>query len=717
MKGNESSHPASSSVTRKSLLLIKACALALTLAACSGGDSLTSDAGVDPTPPAAVVCDGSCTTADSFLTVQDVQKIMAQAIAEAQARGVNATIAVSDRVGNILGVYRMGAPETRQLTITSQTKNPDGTPFVNAGLENVSLPSKALPVVLNLDQLAAISKAVTAAYLSSEGNAFSTRSASQIVQDHFNPGENFQVSGPLYGVQFSQLACSDLSQRFNGVAPSVGPQRSPLGLSADPGGLPLYKAGALVGGVAVEADGLYTFDAAIFDKDKGSAILDETIAWAASFGFVAPSAIQGDVITIDGKQFRFSDARDGDLLSNPANAPAFTSIAPAVGSLIAVNGYSNAVIQQGLAFGTPASGIRPATDFPGRNALTLVDTNNVDRFPIRAGTDAAVLNGVAPLTSDEVWNVIDQALGVANGARAGIRIEKPRNQSVRVTISIVDSMGNILGIRRTSDPPTFGIDVSLQKARSVAFMSSPTAADYLASLPQVGYLTATDTAVNANRRVNLGDYVTNYRAFSANPTALTGETAFGDRSIGNLARSMFPDGFDGAPNGPFSKPPGQWSVFSTGLQLDLANNAILHHVLFATGLLGTDPAADVGRGACVGAGLTPDLTPTRAPAGVVRLGNGLQIFAGGVPIYRGDNLVGAIGISGDGIDQDDMVAFLGLERGSAAVNRSIGNAPQRIRADALLTPRTPLASSPMRYVQCPQKPFLVGNEQRVCEGK
>ena len=47
--------------------------------------------------------------------------------------------------------------------------------------------------------------------------------------------------------------------------------------------------------------------------------------------------------------------------------------------------------------------------------------------------------------------------------------------------------------------------------------------------------------------------------------------------------------------------------------------------------------------------------------------NGVQIFPGGVPIYRGATLVGAIGVSGDGVDQDDMIAFLGVHDAGRAV--------------------------------------------------
>ena len=145
----------------------------------------------------------------------------------------NATIAVVDRVGNVLAVYRMGAAATRSVTITTTP----GSAGISGGLEGIRLPVAPAPV--NIDHAAAIAKAVTGAYLSSEGNAFSSRTASQIVQDHFNPREQFQPAGPLFGVQFSQLACSDLMRSFDGVGPSVGPQRSPLGLSADPGGFPL----------------------------------------------------------------------------------------------------------------------------------------------------------------------------------------------------------------------------------------------------------------------------------------------------------------------------------------------------------------------------------------------------------------------------------------------------------------------------------------------
>jgi hypothetical protein len=180
------------------------------------------------------------------------------------------------------------------------------------------------------------------------------------------------------------------------------------------------------------------------------------------------------------------------------------------------------------------------------------------------------------------------------------------------------------------------------------------------------------------------------RAFVADGTALSNGMAYTTRAIGTLSRPFFPDGVAGSGPGPLSKSYAQWSPFSTGMQLDLAFNAIV----------------------------TAAVAPVGAPVGCTglsRLQNGLQIFAGGVPIYRTvagvPTLVGAIGVSGDGVDQDDMIAFLGLSQAAAALGTGMGQAPPYLRADTL-----GLSGGQLRYVQCPQAPFNNSNEQNVCAG-
>ncbi|HYM34771.1 MAG TPA: heme-binding protein, partial [Steroidobacteraceae bacterium] len=547
-----------------------AISLLVFIAGCSGSEH--SAQGTDTTAN----CNGSCASSSSALTVADAQRVIAQGVAEAQAQNTQATIAVVDRVGNVLAVYRMGSAATRRVTIAS-VLNGSGNAVISGGLEGVRLPVTPAPV--NLDDQAAIAKAITGAYLSSEGNAFSTRTASQIVQEHFNAGEAFQPSGPLFGVQFSQLACSDLMRAYNGVGPSVGPQRSPLGLSADPGGFPLYKSGTVVGGVGVIADGVYGLDKNIADQDRNS---DEMIAYAASYGFAAPLDRRADRITADGRTLRFSDVEFTDLTRVPATAPAFSTLTPAIGALIATLGYSNGAVQAGTVFGQAASGVRADTEnnFPGADAFVLVDAANTLRYPPRAGTDA--LPGGASLTQAEVTQVIRSALAVANRSRAQIR--RPLDSTARVTVSIVDTLGEVLGVARTRDAPIFGTDVSLQKARSAVFLSSSTAATFLTALPNAKYPTLTDTTVGVVRQITLGDYVTATRTFLGSATGLgDGQIAFSDRAIGNIARPNFPDGIDGAANGPLSKSMNEWSVFNVGLQLDLSLNAILQHVLHTAG--------------------------------------------------------------------------------------------------------------------------------------
>ena len=611
--------------------------VALTLIGCGSGDSGGSGG-----------CSGNCqAAAPVVLSVADVERVIAQAVGEAQARNAPATIAVVDRVGNVLGVFRMSG-----AAITFAIRSGRS---VQGGLEGIDvLPS----------ELAAIAKAVTGAYLSSEGNAFSTRTASQIVQEHFNPREVGQPSGPLFGVQFSQLSCSDVVRQAN--AGSTGPKRSPLGLSADPGGLPLYKNGVLVGGVGVIADGLYSLDLDIQNID---ADVDELIAVAASTGFAAPVDRRADRIAADGRTLRFTDSET--LASNPAVSAALAVLVGGAGVLVNVPGYSGSPVTAGTAFNTAASGIRAESQAPlsALGAHVLVDAANANRFPARAGTDGL-------MTAAEASQLLASALDIANRARAQIR--RPLGSAAQVTISIVDTQGAIVGVVRTPDAPVFGVDVSVQKARSAAFFSSVNAATLLSALPPAAYLSPPALSP-------ISAYVTAARTLFGNANAFGDGIAFSARSIGNIARPAFPDGVDFANPGPLSKPIASWSPFNDGLQLDLVYNKLIASLAAGDDSVGC--------------------------AGIASLANGIQIFPGGVPIYRGNQLIGAIGVSGDGVDQDDMVAFLGVANAGRALNTGLSNAPASIRADTLVPQGTRL-----RYAQCPQAPFLNSSEQNVCAG-
>ena len=639
-------------------------ASALVLASCGGGGpstngGATGGTGPTPTPTPPPAGQVFAVPAPESLSGVEVGTIIAQAAAEASARGAAATIAVTDRVGNVLGVFAMpGAAPTARIPSARDGSDRDA--------QGLTIPSAG----------AAIAKAITGAYLSSSGNAFSTRTASFIVQEHFPPAPTTVglESGPLFGVQFSQLPCSDLATRASDGL--IGPKRSPLGLAADPGGFPLYRNGVVVGGIGVIADGAYGFDANVLDRDND---LDEAIALAGTRGFEAPVNIRADRITADGTSLRYTDIEYPQLTS-----PAGGSFAGTAGALVPVAGYySGAGLLAGATYGTEGSGIRASTaaEFSNRDAFVLTNGTGANRYPVRGGTDAGDI--AAPLTATEARAILEEAFTVMSRARAQIR--QPLDSRAQVTISLVDTRGSVLGLVRSPDAPIFGIDVSLQKARTANFFSAPFAA---AELSAAGG--------------EVPQFVARLRSFLGDPNALTGGTAFSDRANGNLSRPYFPDGEVAQANGPLSRPIAQFSPFSTGLQSALIVGNLAQHLAFVTGA----SAQDTPR-ACTG-------LPSVA-GGAPRLANGIQIFPGSVPVYRGNTLVGAIGVSGDGIDQDDMISFLGLHNAGARVGGGIGNAPAAIRADRIVV-QVGSRQVRLRYVNCPFAPFLDTSAQNVCEG-
>jgi len=475
------------------------------------------------------------------LSSSDVQTILQQAASAATSLGKAVTIVVTDREGNILGFFAMpGAPAT--TTIRSV-----GT--AGQGLEGTVAPASD----------AATAKAATAAFFSTTGNAFSTRTAGFIIQEHFPPGISFRAGGPLYGVQFSSLPCSDIKK------PSAR-----LGLSADPGGLPIYKNGLPAGGIGIEGDGLYTVDRDPADNDQP---FEELIAASGIRGFEAPALIRGDNILVDGIRLPFT---------NVTNPPAPTSTTSITGAIISA---------------------APASAFVPQVVGGIAGEVDPRFFPFIAGM-APSSNA---LTASDVGAIIARAAQQANITRAAIR--QPLGSNARVTIAVVDTAGVVLGVFRQQDAPIFGFDVAVQKARTAAFFSGANAATAL-------------------RAAGFGSYVDRAQA---DGLRFDGAFAFSDRATGFLHRPFFPDGINDTAPGPFSTAISNWSPFNVGLQLDLSRTNFL--------------ASVVG----------PPVPCTSIPS----LPNGIQIFPGSVPLYKNGVLVGAIGISGDGVDQDDLIGAAG----------------------------------------------------------
>ena len=482
----------------------------------------------------ALVWCGFAPQANAEMTAADVTNVLAQAVSRAAVISPASVIAVVDREGFVLGVWSVNGLV------------PAGTNTANA-----------------------IAKAGTAAFLSSGQNAFTSRTAGFIVQQNFPPGVNNKPPGPLVGVNFSQLAFSDINKYklpaeaallFLTASPAAPLTQIPTpptgGLAGTAGGVPLYKAGALVGGVGVAGDG----DDSPFNISQQSVIdakVDEDVALAGQIGFEPSPRIRATKVFLDGIALPYVASTTALGVVKPlgrvgTNVAGFApTSSPAVRYMTNTMGGVTGEIRQSI-IGDPS-----LVDLPGKTAR---------------------------LTAAEVTAILTAGANRARTTRAGIRL--PRGVPMQVFITVVNnpnvpgSPPVCLGTFCTSpDTTRFSWDVAVQKARTAVFFSSDA------------------------------------RAFSS-------------RAVGFMAESHFPPGIGGTAPGLFLGLQERFSIITPTGSTNATNP--LNGAVFMT-------ATNVN----------PNLP------------NGITIFPGGFPLYRNGVLIGAIGVSGDGIDQDDLVGASG----------------------------------------------------------
>jgi uncharacterized protein GlcG (DUF336 family) len=520
------------------------------------------------------------------LTADDVRTVIAQAATQAEASGLKVTIAVTDKEGNVLGVFKMrGARDDITIGIgTACAERGNFRPPFDCGLEGLRVSPSTVDGVDGA-VLAAISKAGTASVLSTAGGAFTPRIANFLLQEHIPPGIKGAPSGPLFGVQFSQLLCSD-------VNPSL-----PLGLAADPGGIPLYKNGQPVGGVGVEGDGKYGL--ANRREERQDKPVEELIALAGGKGF-EPSPQIVDTLFPGGLRLPYANQQV------PASLQA-----KSFGSL---NGD---IVEPFVIRDTPASKFKIVTIGEGIQVRMKVD------IPIKGSPTAG------GLTAGDVERILVQAVRQALITRAVIH--QPVGSHIEVSVGVVDQNGVVLGAVSTTDAPISSFDIAVQKARSAAFVSNSQAGAILRSASGGMFL--------PNRP--FAKYVA---AAAGEGLNLDGSVAISGRGLIFLSRPFLPDGIDGTKNGPFSNPIEDNSAFNTGLQLDLVLTQLL-----ATAVAYVDPASPTA-GKIMQGNCTPDVRGVE---------NGIQVRQASVPLYKNGKLVGGIGCSGDGDQQEDIVVGFG----------------------------------------------------------
>jgi uncharacterized protein GlcG (DUF336 family) len=338
------------------------------------------------------------------LTATEVATVVLHAAASVS---VPMVVAVTDRQGNILAVYRKpGAPETSTANFGMQADTNE----------------------------VAVALARTASLFSNSQAPLSSRTVRFISGIHFPPGIMFTGNAALYGIENTNRGCGFNTEFLPGQAVpparSIDGSRPGLGIltgkanlndsdptPVNPGGVPLFKNGHLVGGVGVVA--------ADHNVAEYAACSGASLGPCKIGNGLLPAPPPPAVVFIDGIALPFV---------NQKTMP---------------DGY-----QAGSANGKyllgPLSSPNPAPEG--------------DLIAPHAGK-------IGGLTQSEVEQIVNSTVAVGNTTRAVIRL--PLGQRARFVIAVADLDGTLLALHRMPDATVFSIDVAVAKSRNVIFFSGP----------------------------------------------------------------------------------------------------------------------------------------------------------------------------------------------------------------------------------------------------
>ena len=329
------------------------------------------------------------------LDVLDVQRVVSAA-----ARAIDhdrLSVAVVDRAGRVLAIWR----------------RPDATA---------------------IDQETALSLARTGAFFSNNQAALTSRTVRFISGIHFPPGVKNQPNADLYGIENTNRV--DYHVTFNpgkefpaplnidGTGPSLGITTGKRDLrdsdprAVNPGGVPIFKRGQVVGGVGVAGG-----------TGEPGGMTPAEAEFAAASGSV------------------------------PDGRPEYRLRPPLTGAI-----YADGIKLPGI-----ETGRRP----PGSRGGTFTGTPDYRVLPTEGGTapDRYLVGptGSSELSMVEVSRIISQSAEIAYRTRALIRL--PRGSRTRMVIAVGDLEGNMLAVYRMPDSTTFSVDVAIAKARNVVYFS------------------------------------------------------------------------------------------------------------------------------------------------------------------------------------------------------------------------------------------------------
>ena len=329
------------------------------------------------------------------------------------------------------------------------------------------------------------------------------------------------------------------------------------------------------------------------------------------------------------------DLLDSDPMAvNPGGVPIFKNgrVAGGVGVVAApaLANY-NAAVEYAAVAGTIDNGFAPVVPSPGVVVVNGVTLPFVQQTTLPPGLSAGAADGaytLGPVAGSGAAPEGDLITEQAGGP-GGLTLAQ-----VQQIVSNAESTG--AATRSALRLPvgsraSFVIAVADLDGNLLALYSMPDATTF-----------SVDVAVAKSRNVV-------YFSGTPNPSDLPGVppgTAVTTRAIGFAAQPFYPSGINGTQPGPF------YPLYTN----DVANPC------------------------------TQGSQPTNANQ------NGIAFFPGGVPLYLNGKLVGGLGVSGDGADEDDYTAAGGAQGFEA---------PDNIRADqiVLLGVRLPYQSFPANPTQ------------------
>lgn len=545
----------------------------------------------------------AATDPDGFLPPnnQALTKADVLAVITAAAMAVDnptMVIAVTDRQGNPLGVFKKnGAPA-----------------LVEGNFGRMSPPEEV-----------AVALARTASFFSNTEAPLSSRTVRFISGVHFPPGIQFVPQAALYGIdntnrgcgavgadgQFHEFAANFIPGKEVPAARSIDRSTTGLGIltgkkdlvdsvpypveannlrgAVNPGGIPLYKGGRMVGGVGVSG-----IPGVPGDNRNADGYFAGTIAeYAALIGAAAPGLFKfpapDGVVIIDGISLPFVDkplvlqsVLNGQQLPGTKAVPAGTPL-ESLGSFIQLPPPLDPKAALPKDTGGDGTAATPADATEGSPDAVATATLWDSPGPVPEGYLVAVRGGpLGGLTKDEVQRIFDQSLATAIQTRALIRL--PVGVRAKFVIAVSDLDGQLIGLYRMKDATIFSIDVAVSKSRNVIYFSGMT----------------------------------------RNPAEMEGVpmgTAVTNRTIEFGAEPLYPPGLD------YTNPtldPNKGGPF------------------FPLYIKDTNNPCTQG-----------DQPPSPYQSGIV-------FFPGSTPIYKNGVMVGGLGISGDGIDQDDFATIGGI---------------------------------------------------------